>query len=124
MPTIKLGSDNFDEMVDVEGICLIDCWASWCQGCGEFAPVFKGASERHSSHTFATLDTGSEPDLTAKLRVKHIPTLVLFRDGILLFRQPGYVPAEGLDDIVEKAQRLDMDFVRAEMEKEESTPNV
>lgn len=124
MSTIRLGSDNFDEIVDVEGICLIDCWASWCQGCKEFAPVFKAASERHPSHTFATLDTGSQTDLTTRLRVKNIPTLVLFRDGILLFRQPGYVPAEGLDDIVEKAQGLDMDFVRAEMEKEESSQQV
>lgn len=123
MSTIKLGSDNFDEIVDVDGICLIDCWASWCHGCKEFAPVFEAASERHSTHTFATLDTGSEPELTTRLRIKHIPTLVLFRDGILLFRQPGYVPAEGLDDIVEKAQGLDMKFVRAEMEKEESTRN-
>ncbi len=86
--------------------------------------VQSGFRETFPTHTFATLDTGSEPDLTTRLRVKHIPTLVLFRDGILLFRQPGYVPAEGLDDIVEKAQGLDMDFVRAEMEKEESSQQV
>ena len=98
---------------------LIDCWAAWCQGCSEFTPVFEAASERHPTATFATLDTGSESELTSKLSVKHIPTLILFRDGILLLRQPGYVPAEGLDEIIDKAQSLDMDHVRAEMEKEE-----
>lgn len=120
MQTIKLGSDNFDEIVETDGICLIDCWAAWCKGCSDFTPIFEAASERHPAATFATLDTGSETELTTKLSVKHIPTLILFRDGILLLRQPGHVPAEGLDEIVEKARALDMDHVRAEMAKEES----
>ncbi len=123
MRTTELRPNNFDEVVLSEGICLIDCWAAWCKGCSDFTPVFEAASERHPTTIFATLDTGSETELTSRLRVKHIPTLILFRDGILLLRQPGYVPAEGLDEIVEKAQALDMDHVRSEMAKEESAPS-
>lgn len=124
MRTTQLGLKNFDEIVDSEGICLIDCWASWCKGCKEFTPVFEAASERHATAVFATLDTGSEAELTSKLGVKHIPTLILFRDGILLLRQPGHVLAEGLDEIVEKAQALDMDHVRSEMTREKAaTPS-
>jgi thioredoxin 1 len=117
--TITLDQTNFDQQVLGEGIVLIDCWAPWCQGCGEFEPVFESAAQRHSTHTFAKVNTQNESELTKKLGVKHIPTLILFRDGILLLRQPGYVPAEGLDEIIEKAEGLDMDHVRSEMEKEE-----
>jgi thioredoxin 1 len=120
MATIPLDQTNFDQQVLTEGIALVDCWAPWCQGCGQFEPVFESASERHPTHTFAKLNTQNEFELTQKLGIKHIPTLILFRDGILLLRQPGYVPAEGLDEIIEKAEGLDMDHVRAEMEKEES----
>ncbi|MEX1312433.1 MAG: thioredoxin family protein [Candidatus Sulfomarinibacteraceae bacterium] len=121
MATIALDQANFDQQVLTEGIVMVDCWAPWCQGCGEFEPVFDAASERHPAHTFAKVNTKTEGELTKKLGVKHIPTLILFRDGILLLRQPGYVPAEGLDEIIEKAEGLDMDHVRAGMEKEETT---
>jgi len=120
MPTIALDETNFDHHVLGEGITLIDCWAPWCQGCRQFDPVFEAAAERHSSHTFAKLNTQSESELTNKLGIKHIPTLILFRDGILLLRQPGHAPAEALDEIVEKAEGLDMDQVRAAMEEETS----
>lgn len=124
MRTTQLREDNFDEITLSEGICLIDCWAAWCQGCKDFTPIFEAASDRHPTAVFATLDTGVETELTSKLGVKHIPTLILFRDGILMLRQPGHVPAEGLDEIVEKARALDMDHVRSEMEKEKaSTPS-
>lgn len=120
MPLTTLTSDTFDDLVLNDRLVLVDCWASWCQGCHEFEPVFEEASKRHPEHTFAKLDTQAESRLRQKLGVKHIPTLILFREGILLLRQPGYVPAEGLDEIVDKAQSLDMDHVRAEMEKEEA----
>lgn len=120
MPLTTLSSSNFDEIVLREGIVLVDCWAIWCKGCHEFAPVFEASAEKHLTHTFAKVDTKIDEDLTKKLGVSHIPTLILFRDGILLLRQPGYVPAEGLDEIIGKAEALDMDHVRAEMEKENS----
>ena len=120
MSLTTLTSSNFDALVLCEGIVLVDCWAPWCQGCSQFEPVFEAAAEKHPLHIFAKVDTKIEEDLTKKLGVSHIPTLILFRDGILLLRQPGYVPAEGLDEIIEKAEGLDMDHVRAEMEKENS----
>jgi len=113
-----LTCDTFDDIVLSDGVVLVDCWATWCKGCQDFESVFEEASKRHSEHTFAKLDTQAESELTQRLGVKHIPTLILFRDGILLLRQPGYVPAEGLDEIVDKAQSLDMDHVRAEMKRE------
>ena len=124
MPTIALDPENFDQQVLTDGIVLVDCWAPWCQGCGEFEPVFEAAAERHPTHTFAKVNTHREGALGKKLGVKHIPTLILFRDGILLLRQPGYVPAEGLDDIIEKAEALEMDHVRSEMQKEETGTGV
>lgn len=122
MAIIALDSTNFDEHVLTDGIVLVDCWAPWCHGCSEFEPVFDAVSERYPTHTFAKVDTQSQIELRKKLGVKHIPTLILFRDGILLLRQPGYVPAEGLDEIIEKAEGLDMDHVRSEMEKEDPEP--
>jgi thioredoxin 1 len=118
MATIELSTTNFDEIVLRDGIVMVDCGAPWCAACRDFAPVLEAAATRFERHVFATLDTQAEPGLTEKLRVSHIPTLILFRDGILLLRQPGYVPAEGLDEILAKTESLDMDQVRAEMEKE------
>jgi thioredoxin 1 len=119
MPLTTLTRETFDDIVLNDGVVLVDCWATWCKGCQDFEPVFEEASKRYPKHTFAKIDTQTEAELSKKLGVKHIPTLILFRDGILLLRQPGYVPAEGLDEIIEKAHALDMDHVRAEMEKEE-----
>jgi thioredoxin 1 len=119
MAVQKITDSTFDDIVLTDGVVLIDCWAPWCQGCKQFDPVFRAAADRHPDHTFAQVDTQAESELAKKLGVTHIPTLILFRDGILLLRQPGYVPAEGLDEIVDKAAALDMDHVRREMEKEE-----
>ena len=113
MSTVDLHEENFDEVIESDSVVLIDCWAPWCQPCKDFTPVFDEAAERHPSHVFAKLNTHAEPELTSKLKIKHVPTLVLFRGGILLYRQPGYAPGEGLDEIVEKAVGLDMDVVRA-----------
>ena len=120
MSTVVFGQENFDQQVFTDGIVLVDCWAEWCHGCSEFEPVFEAAADRHPTHTFAKVNTQAERELAEKLGVKHIPTLILFRDGILLLRQPGYVPAEALDEMIEKAECLDMDHVRTEMEKEEA----
>lgn len=121
MSVCVVTSDNFEDKIFQGGIVLIDCWAPWCVACKDFKPVFEAASARHVRHSFVTIDTQAEGELTDKLKVSHIPTLILFRDGVLLLRQPGYVPAEGLDDIVTQAESLDMDHVRAEMAKEEDT---
>jgi thioredoxin 1 len=115
MTVIKLNSENFEDTIFSAGIVIIDCWASWCSACTDFGPVFESAADRHPQHTFVSLDTQAQRELTESLGVTHIPTLVLLRDGVLLLRQPGYVAADGLDEIVAKAESLDMNRVRAEL---------
>jgi thioredoxin-like negative regulator of GroEL len=114
---VDVSSSNFDACVMSEGIALIDCWAPWCAACAEFTPTFEAAAERHSAHTFAKLNTQDESDLTKKLKVHHIPTIILFRDGLLLLRQPGYLSHAEIDEVISKAESLDMKIVRNDMEK-------
>ena len=114
---VDVNSSNFDASVMSEGIALVDCWAPWCAACKEFAPTFEAAADRHPSHTFAKLDTQDQSDLAKKLNVSHIPTIILFRDGLLLLRQPGYLSHDEIDEVIAIAEGLDMDHVRADMEK-------
>jgi thioredoxin 1 len=114
---VDVNSSNFDASVMSEGIALVDCWAPWCAACKDFTPTFEAAAERHPSHTFAKLDTQDQSDLAKKLKVSHIPTIILFRDGLLLLRQPGYLSHDEIDEVIAKAEGLDMDHVRADVEK-------
>jgi thioredoxin 1 len=114
---VDVNSSNFDASVMSEGIALVDCWAPWCAACKDFTPTFEAAAERHPSHTFAKLDTQDQSDLAKKLKVSHIPTIILFRDGLLLLRQPGYLSDDEIDEVIAKAEGLDMDQVRADVEK-------
>jgi thioredoxin 1 len=116
--TIELTSENFVPTVEREGIVLVDCWARWCAACKPFAPVFERVAERHPGHTFGKIDTQAETKLTERLGVDHVPSLLLYRDGILVFRQPGYFDEEQLDDVVRQAESLDMDEVRAHIAAE------
>jgi thioredoxin 1 len=118
MALVDITVENFEDLVLGGDVVLLDCWARWCKGCKEFDPVFEAAADRHPGHTFGRIDTGTEKELTKRLKVQHIPTLVVFREGVLLLRQSGHAPAEALDEIVEKAAALDMDHVRSELEKE------
>jgi thioredoxin len=114
---IDLESSNFDDHVMASGIALIDCWAPWCGACQEFTPVFESAAERHPTHTFAKLNTQDEGELAKKLKVSHIPTIILFRDGLLLLRRPGYLSGEEIDEAIATAEGLDLEQVRADMER-------
>jgi len=114
---VDVNSSNFEERLMSEGIAFVDCWAPGCGACGQFTPIFEAAAERHSSHTFAKLNTKDESDLARKLKVTHIPTTILFRDGLLLLRQPGYLSREEIDEAIATAEGLDMARVRADMEK-------
>jgi thioredoxin 1 len=113
---VDVNSSNFDASVMAGGIALVDCWAPWCAPCRDFVPTFEAAAQRHPSHTFAKLNTQDQSDLAKKLKVSHIPTIVLFRDGLLLLRQPGYLSHEEIDEVIAKAEGLDMELVRADME--------
>ena len=114
---IDLHADNFDEEVMSDGIALIDCWAPWCAACKDFTPIFGAAAERHPNHTFAKFNTQGDEELTKKLKISHIPTIILFRDGVLLLRQPGHLSGDEIDEVIGKAESVDMDRVRSDMEK-------
>lgn len=118
--TKDLNSENFKSTVDVDGIVLVDCWASWCDACKPFAPIFEKLAAKFRQHTFGKIDTQQEKDLVSLLGVDHIPTLLLYRDGILLFRQPGYFDEEQMEDIVRQAESLDINEVRSHIAEDKT----
>lgn len=113
--TIEIKRDNFDEVVSRKGIVLVDCWASWCRNCDDFADAFRRSAFKHPDQVFGTLDTEDQKDLRNELGIEHIPSLLLYRDGVLLFKQPGSYDEATLDSIIAQAKSLDMNRVRAEM---------
>ncbi len=121
MATITLTETTFTDTVSQDGIVLIDFWAAWCGPCRAFAPVFQAASEEHPEIVFGKVDTEAEPALAGSLQIRSIPTLMIFRDGILVFAEPGARPAGDLAKLIGAVQALDMDSVRAEIAASEAT---
>ncbi|HYZ52307.1 MAG TPA: thioredoxin, partial [Streptosporangiaceae bacterium] len=111
MSTIALTKDTFEDTVTQPGITLVDWWASWCGPCRMFAPVFQAASEQHADITFGKIDTDDQQELAAAAQITSIPTLMAFRDGVLVFSQPGALPAPALEQVIEAVRGLDMDEV-------------
>ena len=119
MSTVELTERTFEETVR-EGIVLVDFWAEWCGPCRQFAPVFEKASGEHTDITFGKIDTEAEQSLAAAAGITSIPTLMAFRDGILVFAQPGALPATALEQVITGVRGLDMEEVRAQVAQEES----
>jgi thioredoxin 1 len=110
--TLKLGKDNFDEVVRSNEIVFVDFWAAWCGPCRYFAPIFEAASEKYPDVVFGKVDTEAEPELAGAFGIMSIPTLMVFRDQIELYAQPGALPAAALEQLVTQVKALDMDEVR------------
>ena len=115
MATFDLTADKFQETVQAEGITAVDFWAEWCGPCKQFAPIYEAVSEKHQDVRFAKVDTEAEQGLASAAQITSIPTLMVFRDGLLVFRQAGALPASALEDVLEQVKALDMDDVRRQI---------
>ena len=115
MAISTLNMKNFESTVTSDGITLVDFWAEWCGPCRQFGPIFEQASEENPDAVFAKVDTEAEQELAGSLGIMSIPTLMIFRDGIQLFSQPGALPKSALDDLLRQVRELDMDEIRREL---------
>ena len=120
MATIEITKDNFDETITNSDIVILDFWAAWCGPCKAFAPIFEAASEKHPAVVFGKVNTEEQQELAGHFQIRSIPNVILFREQVMLFGQPGAMPAAGIASAIEQAQALDMDRIRAEIAEAEA----
>ena len=117
--TVEVTQQNFKQVVEKEGIVLLDWWAAWCGPCKMFAPTFEKVAAKHPDITFGKVDTEAQPELAGSFEIRSIPTLMILRDKVLLFSQAGALPEAALEDLIKQVRALDMDKVRAEIAEQE-----
>ncbi len=122
MATIALTQDNFEQVVNGNDMVLVDFWAPWCGPCKGFAPVFEASSEKHTDIVFGKVNTDDEQDLAASFNIRSIPTLMLFREKVILFSQAGALPGSALEQVITQGRDLDMAMVHKEIADRESGP--
>jgi thioredoxin len=120
MATVDVTKENFEEIVTKNSLVILDFWAAWCGPCKAFAPAFEAASEKYPDVVFGKINTEEQQELAGHFQIRSIPNVMLFRDQIVLFSQPGAMPAAGIDSVIEQAKALDMDKVRAEIAEAEA----
>ena len=119
MATVALTGENFNQYVEKEGVLVIDWWAPWCGPCRTFGPIYDKASENHSDITFGKVNTEDQPELAGTFQIQAIPTLMVFRDQVLVFARPGAIPAPALEDLLTQVKALDMDDIRRQIAAQE-----
>jgi thioredoxin 1 len=118
--TIEVTKDNFEEVITRNKLVILDFWASWCGPCKAFAPTFEAASDKYPDVVFGKVNTEEQQELAAHFQIRSIPNVMLFREQVMLFGQPGAMPAAGIDSVIGQAKAIDMDKIRAEIAEAEA----
>ncbi len=120
MAIVNLNAENFNETAEKNPIMIIDFWAPWCGPCRQFAPIYEETATEYPDIVFGKVNTEEEQDIAGYFKIQSIPTVMIIREGVIVFAQPGMLPKEGLKDVIEQVLALNMDDVRAEIAKEET----